>query len=546
MGNAFSNPLDESKQARMNEIINEVVAVFAKVFPLRYKDALIEKIKEDAQGGDDEDGNKLPAIPVPDYPLKEGMMDKRGDVVKNWKNRHFVALNKADNFVINYSEKEGGKIKGSINCCGYRARKYDEDEAKEYGEFGLKLVPYNERRRTWYLKAANAEDQEEWMRVLNNACSKAKPPVNEDQVLAAAFEGAYRAVRWNYGYYGWYAIAGTEAETLGGLACDILDRELINDVIRDIPAGPQRNTATSIVRKTVDTAVMAAVSACWNSVVGLCSGLRETLETTVKSLLTPLFEQEVAIKEKVVTSISGTVNPFLADVGGRVCRPVLTVVASSITKGFMAAIEGYSVYMKEKIETGCFVEAQFANNAKSSDRAIEYFWSGPLKESCRLCWKIASDDLADLATLFSDGFTPYSVYSTALDSIRDLAHRAHFKFTTKAIEDGYANLEGILAEVMADMVHDAKLAEIAILNGILLDILQPSIESNVIVPCGELVQPVQDLIDAIPVPGLGDLFNLPSLVEEVINSIVEGGVTAIVEGSSADIEAQIDACGAAV
>jgi hypothetical protein len=31
MGNAFSNPLDENKQARMNEIINEVVAVFAKV-----------------------------------------------------------------------------------------------------------------------------------------------------------------------------------------------------------------------------------------------------------------------------------------------------------------------------------------------------------------------------------------------------------------------------------------------------------------------------------------------------------------------------------
>lgn len=31
MGNSFSNPLDENKQARMNEIINEVVAVFAKV-----------------------------------------------------------------------------------------------------------------------------------------------------------------------------------------------------------------------------------------------------------------------------------------------------------------------------------------------------------------------------------------------------------------------------------------------------------------------------------------------------------------------------------
>lgn len=547
MGNAFSNPLDDSKQARMNEIINEVVAVFAKVFPLRYKDALIAKIKEEAQGGEEDDPNKLPPIPDPDYAIKEGTMDKRGDVVKNWKNRFFVALNKADNFVINYMEKEGGKIKGTINCCGYRAREYDEDETKEFGEFGIKLVPYNHRRRTWYMKAKDAADQEEWMRVFNNACSKAKAPVNNDQVLAAAFEGAYRAVRWNYGFYGWYAISGTEAETLGGLCCDILDRELINDVLYNIPAGPQRNTACSVVRKTVDTAVVAAVSACWNSVVGLCEGLRATLETTVKGLLNPLFEQEVVLKEKIVSSISGNVNPFLSDVGSRVCRPLLKVTASSITKAFCAAIKGYAHGMRGKIEQGNFTEASFATNAKWADREIEYWWSGPLEKSNQICWNIYTSDLADVASLFSSGgFTPYSVYSFALDGIRDLTHRAHYKFTTKAVENGYANLEAVLSEVLADMVHDAKLAEKVILNGILLDLLQPSVESNVIVPCGELVQPVQDLIDSIPVPGLSDLFNLPSLVEEVIGNVVQGSVSAIIDGSTADIEAAIDGAGSEV
>ncbi len=163
---------------------------------IRYKDALIAKIKEDAQASEEEDPNHLPAIPVPDYPLKEGIMDKRGDVMKNWKNRYFVALNKADNFVINYFEKEGGKVKGSINCCGYRARDYDEEETREYGAHGIKLVPWNDRRRTWYVKCANEQDKEEWMRVFNNACDKALPPVNSDSVLASAFEGAYKAVRY--------------------------------------------------------------------------------------------------------------------------------------------------------------------------------------------------------------------------------------------------------------------------------------------------------------------------------------------------------------
>jgi hypothetical protein len=42
------------------------------------------------------------------------------------------------------------------------------------------------------------------------------------------------------------------------------------------------------------------------------------------------------------------------------------------------------------------------------------------------------------------------------------------------------------------------------------------------------------------------LFNLPNLVEEVVSTIVEGGVSAIVEASSADVEAQITAAGAEI
>lgn len=75
MGNAFNNPLDEHKQARMNEIISEVVGVFAKEFPLQYKDALIEMLKDEAQP-EEEDERLLPDAPIPDYELKTGMMTK--------------------------------------------------------------------------------------------------------------------------------------------------------------------------------------------------------------------------------------------------------------------------------------------------------------------------------------------------------------------------------------------------------------------------------------------------------------------------------------
>mmetsp|Transcript_17722 Transcript_17722/g.26221 ORF Transcript_17722/g.26221 Transcript_17722/m.26221 type:complete len:555 (-) Transcript_17722:206-1870(-) len=546
MGNAFNNPLDESKQARMNEIISEVVGVFAKEFPLHYKDALIEQLKEEAQP-EEEDDRLLPDAPTPDYELKTGTMTKRGDLVKNWKVRYFRALNEADNFRIEYFEKEGGKMKGQVNCCGYRAEEFDEDEVKEYGpngKFGIKLVPYDSRRRQWAFSCETEEDKTEWLKVFNNACRKAKPPVNDNPLIATAFRGALKAVRWAYGFYGWYSITGTEAEMLGGLCSDILNRELIDDVIYNIPAGPQRNAVAGMVRKTVDTTVVAAVSAAWNSSVAACESLQDTLKSTASSLLTPLFEQEVALKAKIVDTVSGTVNPFLEDVGGRICRPIVRICSTPITKAYIAAINGLSTFMKKQISDGAFDKDSFDHNISWAHRSVEYWWSGPLEETNRLCWKLYTSDLGEVAAFLSGGFTAYSLYSDALDAIRDLTHRAIHKFETLVREAGtFTNMDAVLNDVLSKMVHDAKLSVKNVLNSILGGTLQEPLESGVISPCLELTKPIQDVIDSIPVPGLSDLFNLTSLVENCLGEIVDGAVGAIVDGSFGDVAQQIESTG---
>lgn len=146
--------------------------------------------------------------------------------MKNWKVRHFVAMNAADNYRVDYFEKEGGKIKGSINFSGYSVAEFDEAETKELGNFGIKIVPSDTRRRVWFLKANNEEEKGEWIKVFKNACDNAQAPINPDEVLSAAFNGAYRAVRWRYGYYGWYRINYTEPEQLGELVSNILYREV--------------------------------------------------------------------------------------------------------------------------------------------------------------------------------------------------------------------------------------------------------------------------------------------------------------------------------
>jgi hypothetical protein len=87
-------------------------------------------------------------------------------------------------------------LKGTINCCGYNIKK---DNTGVLAPFGAKLVPHSASRRTFHLKFDSEEDQKEWIEIFENACAKAKPPEDEDKVLAKAFKGAYRSIRRHYG-----------------------------------------------------------------------------------------------------------------------------------------------------------------------------------------------------------------------------------------------------------------------------------------------------------------------------------------------------------
>lgn len=99
----------------------------------------------------------------------------------------------------------------------------------------------------------------------------------------------------------------------------------------------------------------------------------------------------------------------------------------------------------------------------------------------------------------------------------------------------------MLQEVSSRFVFDAKLSQETILNGILSSVLQSLLETTVINPSLELTKPVQDTIDEIPVPGLSDLFNLTSLVEDCLQDIIDSGLSAVVTSSIGDLNGQIDA-----
>lgn len=258
----------------------------------------------------------MPEAPVPSAELRKGVMVKLGNSFKTWKTRYFVAFNEADNYRIDYYDKEGGALRKSVELCGYRPHKFTADEAKRHStEFGIKLVPWDDRRRVWYFKCADVKDRDAWMSVFETGCYRSNPPVDKDPVIAAAFKAAYTATRWNYGYYGWYSICGTEGETLGAFVCDILNRELLNDVYSGITENPGKSMIVSLIRATADAAVLGAVGSAWTAAVAGCGPARVSLEGAVKAAVSPLIDAQKKVQTDISEKISSKLNPFVADLG---------------------------------------------------------------------------------------------------------------------------------------------------------------------------------------------------------------------------------------
>lgn len=99
---------------------------------------------------------------------------------------------------------ESSSCRYGIHCFFIRAYDFNGDEVAEFGEKGIKLVPYNYRRRVWYIKCADDSLRQEWKAVFDNACYSAQPPRNKDECIATAFDEALKKLRWHYSI--WYSV----------------------------------------------------------------------------------------------------------------------------------------------------------------------------------------------------------------------------------------------------------------------------------------------------------------------------------------------------
>jgi len=534
----MGNPIDEAAQARINETIQDVITRFATEFSKAYTQAVVANAKADLKGEDD-GGFKLLDAPAQDEILKTGILTKRGESTKSWKQRFFTAYNAVDNYKIEYREgSEAGKLKGTIFCAGYHAEYFTADDIKEQGgEPGIKLVPYSSRRRTWWIRCPDDKERAAWMKVFEKACNKADAPADEDACIATAFNVTMRDLRWYYWFWSWSRDAGDEAERLGEFILDLLDREILRAILNDIPESAAKQMTVDMVRRTIGATVKSACSSCWISSAGAVRSLSATIQSSVKDLIAPIVEQETKLKTTIIEMVGATINPVLADKGSTMLSPVLNIVFKPITKAFAAGCEGFQGYMAEKIKDGDFGKDKFEREMKTAHRETEY-WYGYMEKCNEVADELYDSNLGKIADLLG-GVDGRDVYYMILDNARLIMHKALATFNkmAKDVDD----LKSVLDHVMALLFHDSLLMVESVVTQIFFSMMNPIIAESVLKPCKELVGPVQDTIDAIPVPGLPVLLCLPAILEEVIETIETDAIKAIVSGCTSEAKTTLDA-----
>jgi hypothetical protein len=452
-----------------------------------------------------------------------------------------VAHNEKDNFKIDYHDgtSEAGKLKGTIFLAGYRCHEFSADEALEFGEQGIKFVPWSYRRRTWYIKCGDDKERKEWMGVFETACYKSKAPHDEDVCIAKAFDVALRNCRWYFWMWGWYGQAGGEAERLGEFILDLLDRDIVNAILDDVPNNAAKAMTVDLVRKTIGANVKGAVSGAWTSSVTAVRSLSASIQSSVKDLLTPLLEKQRDFKKMITDKISGTVNPFLADKGANLLRPVLNVIFKPVTDAFVLAVQGFHSHFSSKIASNEFAAARFQTTLDYSDWQMDW-WSGPIHQGYVVVHRMYSDDFATIASLLVGGITPYTVYNMVCDKLKLIIHRAVFTFGSLAKSIAESELPSVLSHVTSLLFHDILVMIKSVVMAVLNAILNAPLNEMVLKPCKELIAPLQETVDAIPIPGLSMLFDLNNMLEDVVYTVRDGAVDALISGSFKDMKTAVD------
>eukprot|EP01006_Ploeotia_vitrea_P022571 TRINITY_DN54978_c0_g1_i1.p1 TRINITY_DN54978_c0_g1~~TRINITY_DN54978_c0_g1_i1.p1 ORF type:complete len:532 (+),score=83.50 TRINITY_DN54978_c0_g1_i1:68-1663(+) len=489
--------------ARVKQTAEDICTVFAPEYAKQFAVQMV-KAKLNEQMKKPKPDWKLRDAKPAKKPLKCGYIEKMGDVVKNWKKRYLVLLNEKDDYIAYYYVKEDDssdpkKSKGKIMLDGYQVKKNEESEQKEFGEFGLKLVPYNERRRTWRIKCPSAAEQEEWKTALNLGCRKAPAPLHKDKVLRKAFLAAYRETRWHFpGWYGpWPGWGGTEEEHLGAMIVDKCEHDFLGQFWATLPSGFLHKMIKNKVTDVLDKTVGAATKAAWKGCQAGVEKAKEPLQKEVDENMEPIAKKYAELMETIQQKATALLQQGLKEVAEPVMKPLAEIMMTPLINAFQQVLKIWQNKMKA------------GNDLKKESKDIKrYAWSywlmgdawHPIQEFTR------SNELQAMDTILR-GFDRWRFEWDFRESTETLMRKASFTWKEEVEETG--DEAAATASVTDKLEHDTRLActeyIFKLLNAIILEpinrLILPKLKEDVLRPIEnalpDLMKKMLDLVQIV-------------------------------------------------
>lgn len=237
---------EQQKQVeRCEALIQEVVNVFTKYFPKAINTSVVRKIKGESlvvSSG----SNEIPATII-----YHGTCEKKGLVNSQYKSRTLVALNGADNYCLEYYDKDIKKgqkltpslihsfphsptiIIGSIQLYGYLVSVPHHQKVDKDGRFSVDLIPYSSLQRTWNLAFSTSKERDYWVKVLKYSCRKSRPVADNNEFIVSAFDRAIKYLISRYGcrYQSFFSY-GTEKEQLVAYVYDLIEFQILEKCLK--------------------------------------------------------------------------------------------------------------------------------------------------------------------------------------------------------------------------------------------------------------------------------------------------------------------------
>jgi hypothetical protein len=485
-------------QEKVKQIITDAMIEFGKAYTIGYVKAVVQKIKEETEGGERPPVYLLVKPPEPEI-FKQGWLVKKGAIVKNWKKRWFVVdknyriayyKGEHDHEIDPKTQKPKKKPQGDFSCYGYKVKKDDDKESKEHT---LKLKPYwddDYAKRTYYVQCTNKEDYDSWKKMFQECCYNATNPMHKDPVRRAAFEAAYIAME-NYWYF--YP-TGSEGDMLAYVVFRRIERLVLQDAYSSIPNNPLRWKIIDKMRSAVGGLIAPPVDAAWKAAGTAIDGIEKPTEENIRKVVGPLFTAIKQIKDKVQAKFEEKVVPVIAALMAPVAEKLMPKICIPLIKS-----------QKDLIEE--FVK----HGADDSRGSWHLYWDLRKREN-------EYDTVLEVARLLLDEWELNNLPSNIMDSCFSLLEGARYNYKHKDDKK--------MEVTCTKLLHDCLVEQHRILTWLVnLLVLKPFNEKFGAI-IDELVGPLEELIPEPVKEFLSPSDVIKEMASNAMSSAIQAAITA--------------------